>query len=89
MTRICANCGARVARVDCHKNRYGEYLCRVCQKAGVRCTAKGKVRGVAQRGVRTGLRWLAYVGLAALLLGGFWVIVDRLANPSVPPPPVE
>lgn len=87
MTRVCASCGAVVARQDCHKNRYGEYLCRVCLKSGVRSTSKGRARHWSRRVLRTGLRWVALVGLAGLLVGGFWYIMDHMANP-VPPAPV-
>jgi hypothetical protein len=84
MTRVCAECGAVVARRDCHKNRYGEYLCRACLKAGIRSTARGRARSLTRRAAGTGLRWLVYAGLALLLVGGFWVILDHMANPAPP-----
>ena len=28
--RTCAQCGMKVARSDCHKNRYHQYICRAC-----------------------------------------------------------
>jgi hypothetical protein len=36
MSRICSACGTVVARKECHKNRYGEYICRECQSAGIK-----------------------------------------------------
>ncbi|MDO9198963.1 hypothetical protein [Rhodoferax sp.] len=33
MLRVCSVCGAVVERKDCHKNRFGEYICRKCQAA--------------------------------------------------------
>jgi hypothetical protein len=27
-----------VKRQDCHKNRYGEYICRTCQASGIKFT---------------------------------------------------
>jgi hypothetical protein len=35
MLRTCSGCGKTVKRKDCHKNRYGEYHCRTCQRTGV------------------------------------------------------
>jgi len=34
----CSACGEVVRRRDCHKNRYGEYICRQCQAKGIRFT---------------------------------------------------
>ena len=28
--RICAQCAAKVARSECHRNRYGQYICLTC-----------------------------------------------------------
>ena len=28
--RTCAQCAAKVARHDCHRNRYGQYICSAC-----------------------------------------------------------
>ncbi len=36
--KICSACGATVARTDCHRNRYREYICHACQARGVRFT---------------------------------------------------
>ncbi|MBK9574037.1 MAG: hypothetical protein IPO43_15545 [Rhodoferax sp.] len=42
MTRQCAACGQVVARRDCHKNRYAEYICHACQATGIRFTPPGR-----------------------------------------------
>ena len=33
--RICEACGDWVARHACHKTRHAQYICHVCQRAGV------------------------------------------------------
>jgi hypothetical protein len=38
VTRVCNGCKLRVLRTECHRNRYGEYICRACQSGGVRFT---------------------------------------------------
>lgn len=37
--KIFSVCGLTVARRDCHKNRYGKYICKNCQAAGVNTAA--------------------------------------------------
>lgn len=44
MPRKCSGCGVTVARRDCHKNRYGEYVCRTCQAAGMKSTRTARWR---------------------------------------------
>jgi hypothetical protein len=39
-SKVCSSCRLVVARSDCHKNRYGEYICRACQASGVRFTRR-------------------------------------------------
>jgi hypothetical protein len=36
MSRACSACGAIVAREECHKNRYAQYICRQCQSTGIK-----------------------------------------------------
>lgn len=36
LSRVCSACGTRIERRECHKNRYGEYICRHCQAAGIK-----------------------------------------------------
>ncbi len=43
MSRVCSGCGATVPRVDCHKNRYAQYICRRCQAAGIKFTRRGQM----------------------------------------------
>ena len=42
--RVCSACGATVERNLCHKNRYGEYICRKCQHDGVEFTWRQRLR---------------------------------------------
>lgn len=41
MSRVCSACGTSVAREECHKNRYGEYICRECQSVGIKFVRRG------------------------------------------------
>jgi len=34
--KVCFACKASVEREGCHKNRYGEYICKICMAAGIR-----------------------------------------------------
>jgi hypothetical protein len=79
MYRKCFSCGASVLRQDCHKNRYGEYVCRACQASGVRFSK------------RSGWRyWLSLapviilwsVVVTALITLVFWVLFAGTATPS-------
>ena len=44
MTSICAGCKRSVPRADCHRNRYGEYICHACQQRGIRSTWRNRLR---------------------------------------------
>ena len=61
--KICSVCGLTVARRDCHKDRYGKYICKNCQAAGV----KPGLRERTLRGARRALRafWLGLAGVMA------------------------
>lgn len=77
--RHCACCGAEVVRRDCHKNRYGEYICKSCQAAGKRCSRRYQILGLW----RPALRGIAYLlgALVALavLYKAFSIIASRFA----------
>ncbi len=45
----CSACGNTVSRVDCHKNRFGEYICWECQEDGIKATKKQKSRYYLKR----------------------------------------
>ena len=44
LLRVCSACGATVERYLCHKNRYGEYICRKCQLDGIEFTWRQRLR---------------------------------------------
>jgi hypothetical protein len=70
-SKVCSSCGLIVARSDCHKNRYGEYICRACQASGVRFTRRAKFGFLGGR-LFTGA-WLLLIVLALLSLVSFTV----------------
>jgi hypothetical protein len=51
-TKTCSACGKKVARQDCHKNRFGEYICRTCQQAGITATKQSRSRAWLKRAMR-------------------------------------
>ena len=65
-SRVCSACGTTVARRDCHKNRYSEYICHQCQREGISFTRREQLRYL--------FRWsparafLLLMGLALILL---------------------
>ena len=42
MMKSCSSCGETVLRTDCHRNRYGEFICRKCQAQGIKFTQRGR-----------------------------------------------
>jgi hypothetical protein len=71
----CSSCGAAIARQDCHRNRYAEFICRKCQRAGVRFTWRGRLR-YWSRQTRV---WILF-GLMLLVAAGMigWAIYRSL-----------
>src|SRR5512133_3886931 len=43
-SKVCSACDATVERKKCHKNRYGEYICRSCLAGGTRFTRWGRLK---------------------------------------------
>lgn len=74
MTLACSSCRIAVLRKDCHRNRYGDYICRACQSAGVRHSLRARVRHGLRRSLQTAWIALALV-LLVLLLGWIWYIL--------------
>jgi len=79
----CAGCGTSVPRQDCHRNRYGEYICRTCQAAGIRFSPKRRRFHWLHRLIRIGRPWFAYVAIAIAVTVAIYMIIDRVA--SAPP----
>ena len=80
-TKRCATCGNNVERKDCHKNRFGEYICRTCQAAGLKATPLRKQRHVTKKMLKKMARW-ALLGMAAAVT--YVVVVKMLFNLFVP-----
>lgn len=72
-SKVCSSCRLVVTRTDCHKNRYGEYICRACQASGVRFTRRAKFGFLGGR-LLTWI-WLSLAVLALLSLVSFAVYV--------------
>ena len=65
-SRVCSACGTAVARQDCHKNRYSEYICHHCQRDGILFTRGAQLRHYLQFSFARALLFLAGVGLVLL-----------------------
>ena len=63
--KICSVCGLTVARRDCHKDRYGKYICKNCQAAGVKPSLRERLLRGARRVV-----WGFGLGLAGVMAAG-------------------
>lgn len=77
--RQCIGCEQWFARESCHRNRYGEYVCQTCRKAGVRWSWSKRARRLGRR-VMILLIYLA-VGSAGLWV--FYKLLARLARSMV------
>ena len=71
MLRVCSSCGATVERKDCHKNRFGEYICRKCQAAQTNLTWRQRMRYLTRGMLPKFLLVLPVVVLALLILWAF------------------
>lgn len=76
----CAICTRQIERQECHRNRYGEYICKICQTRGHRYSSKGKIARI-KRYLTMALRWLALLGFFALLLSGFYHLIPSVVVP--------
>lgn len=81
MFRKCSGCGLTVSRGDCHKNRYGEYLCRNCQAAGMKFTGAARSRRWRRRApaiILSSLLAMAVIALVISLLYGAMLGLESL-----------
>ena len=86
--KIFSVCGLTVARRDCHKNRYGKYICKNCQAAGVKPSLSERMLRGARRAVRgfwLGLAGVMAAGVLAWISYALFVHVDifRFFQPLV------
>ena len=76
-TKVCSTCRAEVARQDCHKNRFGEYICSNCQAAGVKASRFRIMRHVSKKLLRKVLWALSGAGLFVVIV---WMFVKFMAR---------
>ena len=76
--RACAGCRLLVAREQCHRNRYSEYICKSCQAKGIRFTWPNRLRDYSRRSIVT-LTVIAICGaIGMLILWLFYSVFLRL-----------
>ena len=75
MFKVCSACAATVERKDCHRNRYGEYICRKCRTAGIKFTWQRRLRHRTKLMAR---KYLPVLPVAALALLVIWVLYEAL-----------
>jgi len=80
MQKVCFRCGASVARTECHKNRFGEYVCRTCQAAGIKASWSRRLSQMSKTLFRQILLGLAGIGLATLFVWMFYGFLERMTN---------
>lgn len=76
MSRVCSACGTSVAREDCHKNRYGEYICRECQSAGIKFVRRGPPSNVMRLVIQVFLFGLTVASLVFFVTWQFFLTSD-------------
>ncbi|GEM_PF-1662790 len=76
--KTCSACRQTVARDDCHKNRYQEYICKSCQRRGVRFTWRNRLRQVGKRTLLLTMFGSLGAGLVFLLLWIAYSLVLQL-----------
>ena len=80
MLLICAVCKAPMLRKDCHRNRYGEFICRTCQATGIRFTWPRRLQYAMRK---LGLAVWVFLGATAALLLLAWLFeVMRVLQPE-------
>ena len=77
-SKECALCGTTVARKDCHKNRYAQYICHPCQAAGGKATWRLRLKQQLITLPRR-LGWqLAATGTAVVMVWLFFRVLDHV-----------
>lgn len=77
-SKECFLCGATVARKDCHKNRYAQYICHPCQATGGNISWRVRVRQQGNALLRRGGWSLAGVGAVVVLVWLFFRVLDHV-----------
>ena len=71
---VCSACGSTVSRADCHKNRFGEYICSECQDTGLKATSKQKGRYYLKRAAHCSMVGVAITLPVLLVFAIFFAI---------------
>ncbi len=80
MLLICSACKAPVLRQNCHRNRYGEFICRACQASGIRFSWLRRLQhAVGKLGLAV---WVFLGAMATLLLLAWLFEVVRVLQPE-------
>ncbi len=72
MSITCSTCSTTGEREDCHRNRYGEYICRKCRVAGITFTWHQRLRHLKKMmlpWLLLGLLVLSFLVMWGLALG--------------------
>lgn len=86
-TRHCATCASVVDRKNCHRNRFGEHICRQCQARGIRFSPRYRTE-IARRRVRTIGSWVIWLLLLVGAVIGYYGYANQPKNaPSLTLPP--
>jgi hypothetical protein len=72
----CSHCQSEVDREQCHRNRYGELICRACQLSGVRYTWRQRLRYFGKKAPRYAVVGLAVFVALLLLIMFFYLILS-------------
>lgn len=84
MLRKCSGCGLTVPRRHCHKNRYGEYLCRTCQASGLKFTKAARWRSWIGQTPAIVLWSLIGTALLALVAWALYALTVGLVSVDFP-----
>ena len=84
--RNCTFCDQIITRKDCHRNRYGEYVCLECKKKGKRWSSRRRFFRVAKRFLKFFIIGLISVSAAS---GYVWLMVQIMNRISQPRPPAN
>jgi hypothetical protein len=78
MYKVCSTCGTNVERKDCHRNRFGEYICRSCQAAGVKFSWRRRLHRLTQKTLRKILWGLTGVSIVVVFVWMFFNFLARM-----------
>jgi len=80
---VCSACKASVKREDCHKNRYGEYICKICIADGVRFSRLRQLDYLFNKKRRTLWRIAAYAVILATTTFLLVKVLDNITSKDI------